>query len=172
MTFATNAADPLRDKLAAFGPSVEGTSLFLLRSISATVESLSGVEKLSDAFIAFARDLIEEIRAAPVVAEKFLDADDVAINALEAGYKVLEERLPNLLTKKAAIDADGKLNDDQREFLHSAYTTCIETFASLIEACKDLRAAIIVHDLAAEQAPARYYESPIALIESLHSIGA
>src|ERR1700761_3974384 len=104
MTFATSVADDLRDKLAAFGPSVEGSSLFLLRSINDTVDSLGSVEKLSDAFVDTARALIEEIRNAPIVPGQFLDVDDVAINGLEAGYKLLEERLPALLTKKSSID--------------------------------------------------------------------
>jgi hypothetical protein len=172
MTFATCVADGLRDKLAAFGPSVEGSSLYLLRAIDITVESLTGVEKLADALVISARALIEEIRSAPVVIERFLDPDDLVINGLESGYKILEERLPALLTNKASIDTNAKLNDGQRELLHSAYATVVDSVATLIEACKDLRAAIISHDLASEKAPTQFYESPGELIDSLHSTSA
>jgi hypothetical protein len=169
MTIVTYIANPLRARLAAFSSSVEGSSLYLLRAIDETVDSLHHDEKLAVAVTETAERMTRDIQAAPVAPGSYVDPEDVAINAIETGYRGIEERLPKLLAKKSAIDVDQDLNDDQREFLHTAYDRCIGTLAGLVEAAKNLRAAVISHDLAAEPRPSQYFDSPKELIASLQS---
>jgi hypothetical protein len=169
MTVVTYTANPLRAKLAAFGSSVEGSSLYLLRAIDETVDSLQANEKLAIAVTELAERMTHDIQAARVEPGSYVDPEDTAINAIETGYRGLEELLPKLLAQKSSIDRDENLTDDQCELLHTAFDRCIRTFARLIEASKDLRAAVITHDLAAEPRPPQYFDSPKELISSLQS---
>jgi hypothetical protein len=167
-----NPTIALRDKLTALAPSMEGSSLYLLRAIDETIDSLQAEERFAEAMAGAARRLEGEIRAAAVVTGCYLDSDDAAINQIEAGYRALEEYLPGLLVKKAAIDEDAQLDGDQCELLHTAYDRCTAALAALVEASKDLRAAVIGHDLAAEPPPAEVFDSSEALIASLRASSA
>ncbi len=153
----------------ALAPSVEGSSLYLLRAIEQTVDSLQVEEQLAQALAAVTGQLSREIRTAEVVTGAYLDPDDAAINKIEAGYRAIEEYLPRLLLKKSSVDQDGRLEADQCDLLHTAYDRCISSLAALIESCKDLRAAVITYDLAAEPTPSESFDSAESLIESLHA---
>ena len=160
------ANDRLQDQLNAFASSVEGTSLYVLRAIDQTVDA---VEKLARAVSTVANDLAKRISGRTVKKERFIDPDDVGINALESGYKALEAYLPTALTKKRAIDGDSHLNSDHCELLHVAYDRNIQAIAQLIESLKELRAAVISHHLAAELAPSEGFNTVGGLVNSLHS---
>jgi len=163
-----HAENRLRDLLIVFAPTVEGSSLYLLRAIDETVDSLQEIERFASAIIAEAHRFTVEIREAPVVAGHFLDPDDRAINRLEAGYGAIEERLPGMLLRKSAFVE--RLESDRSELLTIAFDRCIKTMATLVEAVKDLRAAVISRDLAAElAAPSESFESPSAPIDALHT---
>lgn len=147
-----------------------------VRSVPGTLQreaqdSLHEHERLAEAITASATRLARRIRSTEVVVGEYLDPDDEAINGIEQGYHVLEEHLPGLLLKKAAIDADAALDAEHKEALHVAYDRCIAAFAALIEACKDLRGAVISHDLDAEPRPSEAFDSAEALIASLHAAG-
>ncbi len=58
--------------------------------------------------------------------------------------------MPKLLLKKESIDHDEALGDDHCELLHTAYDRNISALAGLIESTKNLRAAVISHDIKAE----------------------
>jgi hypothetical protein len=163
------ANDRLQDQLNAFASSVEGTSLYVLRAIDQTVDALDAVEKLARAVSTVANDLAKRISGRTVKKERFIDPDDVGINALESGYRALEAYLPTALTKKRAIDGDSHLNSDHCELLHVAYDRNIQAIAQLIESLKELRAAVISHDLAAELAPSEGFNTVGGLVNSLHS---
>jgi hypothetical protein len=163
------AIDRLQDQLDAFASSVEGTSLYVLRAIDQTVDALDAVEKLARAVSTIANDLAKRISGRTVKKGRFVDPDDIGINALESGYKTLEAYLPTALTKKRAIDGNSHLNGDQCELLHVAYDRNIEAIAQLIESVKELRAAVIRHDLAAELAPSEGFNTVEDLVNSLHS---
>jgi hypothetical protein len=169
MTIFTYAANALRDRLSAFGSSVEGSSLYLLRAINQTVDSLQTEERLAAAVAEVAEKMTIDIQKSDIVLGSYVDPEDIAINGIEAGYRALEERLPSMLTWQSSIDRDASLNPDQCDLLHTAYDRCIGTIARLIEATKNLRAAVISHDLAAEPRPTQYFDSPKDLISSLHS---
>jgi hypothetical protein len=162
----------LRDKLAALAPSMESSSLYLLRAIEQTVDSLQAEERFAEAMAAAARRLEGQIRAAVVATGCYLDPDDAAINQIEAGYRALEEYLPALLVKKAAIDADARLDGDQCELLHTAYDRCTAALTALVEASKDLRAAVIGHDLGAEPVDSESFDSAAVLAASLRASSA
>jgi hypothetical protein len=98
-----------------------------------------------------------------------LDPDDKAINGLEAAYRPLEEILPKMQLKKAAIDDDGNLNDGHCELLHAAYDRCMSALAAMIESAKNLRAAITTHDLAAEPRSQQSFENLKIVINDLRA---
>lgn len=159
----------LRDKLTALAPSVEGSSLYLLRAIEETVDSLQADERLAEAVSVAARRLANLIRNASIQAGCYLDPEDESINKIEAGYRALEDELPRLLLKKAAIDEDARLDGEQCELLDMAYERSIAALAELVEASKDLRAATISHDLAAEPPPSETFDSPAELTASIRA---
>ena len=166
---AIHRAEMLREDLVAFAPYAETTSLYLICAIERTVDSLHSKEDIAHAVAAKAVELTERIKGASVLPGQYLDPEDEAIDFFETGYKALEERLPALLTRKSAIDHDSKLGEDHCEMLRNSYDRAIDAVASLIEALKDVRAAIITHDLAAEPKPSEQYESAADLIQSLRS---
>lgn len=161
--------DDLSDRLSAFGTSVEGTSLYLLRAIETTVDNLEAGERLARAVSENANLLIAMIREKKPVVGRLLDPEDKVINELETAYRGLEEHLPKMLLKKGCIDGDTQLDQDQCELLHTAYDRHIEAFAQLIESAKNLRAAIITHDLAAEPRSQQSFESLDGVISELRS---
>jgi hypothetical protein len=166
---AVHRAEVLREDLVAFAPYAETSSLYLIRAIERTLDSLHSEEEIAHAVAAKAVELTKRIKGAPVFSGHYLDPNDESIDFFETGYKALEERLPALLTKKSAIDHDRQLGEDHCETLRNSYDRAIDAVASLIEALKDLRAAIITYDLAAEPKPSEQYDSAGALIQSLHT---
>lgn len=156
-----------RDSLVRFLGMVEGTSLYVLRAIDETVTTLETEQKLMDAVGEAALAVIADIRADTPKVGLFFDPEDVVINGLEKSYQLLESSLPRIVKKKAAIDHDSRLQADRCEELHAAYDSNIESIATLIEAVKDLRAAIIAHDLAAEGLPGEKFDSVPELVRAL-----
>lgn len=159
----------LSDRLSAFGASVEGTSLYLLRAIETTVDNLEAGERLARATTENASLLASVIRQKEPAVGQMLDPDDKVINELESAYRGLEQNLPKLLLKKEAIDKDDALKADHCELLHTAYDRIISAFAGLIESAKMLRAAVISHDLAAEPRTQLSFESLGDMMNDLHS---
>ncbi|HWJ33896.1 MAG TPA: hypothetical protein VNR70_01440 [Steroidobacteraceae bacterium] len=162
-------SDDLSDRLSAFGASVEGTSLYLLRAIETTVDNLEAGERLARAVSENANLLITMIGGKKRVVGQMLDPDDKVINELETAYHGLEQHLPKMLLKKNCIDDDDQLDEGHCEVLHTAYDRHIEAFARLIESAKNLRAAIITHDLAAEPRSQRSFEELDVVISELRS---
>jgi len=159
----------LRESLTAFAPTAEGVSLYLLRAINETVDSLQSLEKLANATSEAGEQLRKAITGRAVVEGSYLDADDTAINLFEAGIRALEEHLPTLLLRKGSIDGDSSLDASQADLLHTSYDRCIDSVACLIESMKNLRAAVITHDLAAEPRPVQIFDSTEDLINSLRA---
>jgi hypothetical protein len=159
----------LSDRLSAFGTSVEGTSLYLLRAIENTVDNLEAGERLARATSEHASLLASTIRQREAVVGHMLDPDDKAINDLESAYRALEQSLPKMLLKKESIDRDDQLGEHHCDLLHTAYERNISAFAELIESTKNLRAAVIAHDLAAEERSQQSFESMGELMGDLHS---
>jgi hypothetical protein len=159
----------LSDRLSAFGVSVEGTSLYLLRAIESTVDNLEASERLARATAENANLLARVISQKEPVIGQMLDPDDKVINELESAYRGLEQHLPKMLLKKEFIDKDNQLAADHCELLHAAYDTHISAFAGLIESSKMLRAAVISHDLAAEPRTQQSFEAIGDVISDLRS---
>lgn len=156
-----------RESLARFLGAVEGTSLYVLRVIEQTVAALATERKLMDALAEAASALTAGIRSDKPVVGSLFDPDDAVISGFEKAYRLLEANLPRIVRKKAAIDGDTQLQEHHCEELHAAYDTNIEAIANLIEAMKDLRAAVIAHDLAAEGEPSERFDDVSSLVASL-----
>jgi hypothetical protein len=138
-------------RLDAFVQTLEGTtSLALLRQIDETVDALLAHGKAFGGLVRIAALLTDGISAMSPTVGVFIDPDDRIVKELKATYESIEDIIPKLLLKKASIARDGRLSDSHCDLLHSAYDDSIMASGTLVEAMKDLRAAIIRHDLAAE----------------------
>lgn len=169
--FMTESAsfDALTARGAKVASAAERTSLYVLRAIDETVASLTKLRRRLAPVIASARDHEAKVRAAKVHPEKYLDPEDLTIMSLERAYESLESGLAKFVLKRSCIDKDPELTCDQRDLLHSSYEDALQAIAQLIEALKDLRAAIIAHDLAAEPSARQTFQDCSSLIESLRS---
>jgi hypothetical protein len=163
-------SEDLSNQLYAFGASVEGTSLYLLRAIKSTVDSLEANERLAEATALIASMLAKNLASETPVVGHLLDPDDKVINGIESAYRALEDGLPRMLLCKESIDKDADLNGEHCELLHTAYDRNIAALANLIESAKNLRAAIISHDLAAEPRGQQSFESAGMLIHDLRAV--
>ncbi|MGH8319945.1 MAG: hypothetical protein ACREUL_18570 [Steroidobacteraceae bacterium] len=169
MTTDTNSA-VLREKLAALAPSVEGASLYVLGEIDRTVDGLQAIERFLESFAAIVRLHAERIHNASITPSEYLDPDDKYIDQLETSCRGVEEMLPKMrLVTSSSVDQDQRYDGEQKELLRLALDRWINSVEMFLEATKDLRGAIIRHDLAAEPPPSETFDSAEALISSLHA---
>lgn len=159
----------LAAQMAALARTAEGTSLYLLRAVDQTVDSLCWLAKALSGIGELAVLKRNEIREGKVLEGHYLDPEDKIISQLERATSHFENELPKLLISKGEIDKDHDLTADQKEMLHSAYGEALEEMAALVESVKDLRAAVISHDLAAEPRNVQAHESMADLVKTLHS---
>lgn len=159
----------LRERLAALAPSVKGSSLYAIRSLSVTLDGLQAMERFFESFAAVLFRIAQETRAVAVAPEDYLDATCVLVDTLEESYRMLDEKPPSVEEMNALIEQDGQYSREQKELLRLAWDRGINSMLMLSEACKDLRAAVISHDLAAEPPPSETFDSAEALIRSLHA---
>ena len=162
-------ASALADSVSAFAPVVETQSLYLLRAFESTLDNLGTETRAARSTAENAQKLTARVRAAKVVTGKLFDPDDAAISSIETGYRGLEEHLPVITVKKGAAEADKDLRPEQCDALVCGFDEYVDAVARLIESAKDLRAAIISHDLAAEPRPTDSFESPGQLILALRA---
>lgn len=71
--------------------------------------------------------------------------------------------MSGLTAKKGYIDRDKGLSSAHCDMLHTAYDDALLAIALTIEVAKDMRAAIIAHDLASEPRDGRIYPTVEAL---------
>jgi hypothetical protein len=159
-------------RLGVFVQTLEGTtSLALLRRIDETVDALIAQGKAFSGFTRWATMLTEGIATMEVTPGDFIDPDDAIVRDLKAVYDSIENQIPKLLQGKAAIDRDARLNADHCDLLHSAYDDAISASGAIVEAMKDVRAAVIRHDLAAEPRHGGVtYESVKDLVNDLRTM--
>lgn len=165
----SNDSVAVRERVAAFASSAQGSSLYLLRAIEQTVDALTGLTNFARAFSRLANDLAQEVSARIPTTCQFIDPDDEAINSLEKAYRSLDEYLPTMLLRKKAVDEDRALKPDHSELLHDAFNDCISSVAELIEALKAARDAVIAHDLKAESRDIQAHDSANGLIATLRT---
>lgn len=161
-------------RLGAFVQTLEGTtSLALLRQIDDTVDTLLARGKAFRGLAGLAGMLAENVASLTAVPNDFIDPDDGVVRELKAAYDLVEGAIPKLLRGKAGIDADTRLQANHCDLLHSAYDEAIGAAGAMVEAMKDLRAAIIRHDLAAEPRDGGdIYETTASLIGDLRTTRA
>lgn len=137
--------------LEAFVKTAEGTaSLTLLRQIDRTVDEWLASAKTFTGLAEIGTVLATMIDRRAVQTGTFIDPDDALVTELRQTGELLEQAIPKLLAFKGAIARDRRLNEDHCDLLHSAHDEFIGAAGALVEAVKNLRAAIIRHDLAAE----------------------
>lgn len=158
--FAIHHEPTLADSIASFSASVEGMAdLRLVRAVDETVDALCAEAKLYRNMAVLGRAITARIASLPVEPGVYVDAE----GTLEAGLDEVANRFESLLStltaKKGAVDQDARLHAAHCDMLHSAYDDALVALATLIEVTKDMRAATIRHDLAAESRNVPVHES-------------
>ena len=145
------ARNGVRAPLSELSCAMEATvDLTVTRQVDQTVDAMVAECRALRPVARLARLLEAAIGDLKPKKDGYIDPDDQAIDAIKRAYQLLEARIPQLVVKEQAIDRDGRLNENHCELLHSAYQDLIAACSEFVEAAKDLRAAVIRHDLAAE----------------------
>jgi hypothetical protein len=155
----------------SFLGAVEGAaSLALLRQIDEAVDALVARGKAFGSLAEMGRRLAEVVGARETATGRYVDPDDELCSLLKDVAATIEADLPKLVARKSSIDRDSRLGEDHCELLHSAYDEAIAATGALVEAVKDLRAAIIRADLEAEpRTGCTTFGRPADLVEHLRN---
>jgi len=164
MTARHTTESSLSGTLTAFSEWGANSSLYVLKAVTVTVDSMGSMEKVVQGFSEYATSLAQSLNKDT----KVLDSDDVIINALERMANMIDDELIPMLTKKRdAIDRDPTLKEDHQTLLHCAYMTFMSALESWSENTKALRSAVITHDLAVERGKEPIFDSPDELFHSI-----
>lgn len=168
-TVARRASDRefMASQIGSFANAAEGASLELHNQVERTVDALCAKSRLLCGLGDLGASFVSALNAVPVRTGEYIDANDTLIAGLDSVADGFESALPILTLKKGAIDKDDRLHDSHCDMLHSAYDDMLNAVARLSEIAKDLRAAIIRHDLAAEPRDGDSHGSGESLIASL-----
>lgn len=135
----------------SFTDTVEGLAdLGLHRKVDRTVDALTAHVKMLNGLMNIGRGVIQVVSNVVVETGQYLDPEDKLVDALSELALRLESTLTTLTAKKGCIDRDSRLNESHCDLLHSSYEDLLVAIACVIEVNKDLQAAVITHDLAAE----------------------
>lgn len=156
-------------RIAGIARSTETTSLELLDQIDGTIGTMEGLEAVMNGFGRMLASFTDEVKGKEALPGEYLDADDVAIDALAKAEEVLKNLLTKMVRGQSNIDKDCRLKDHHCEALHEAYERATGAVAELIELATCARAAIISHDLKAEPRDLATCEAVDALINSLRN---
>lgn len=155
-------------RIAGIAMSTEAASIGLLAAIDGTVDAMQGIAKIMSGFSTMLVSAVDEIEAKTVVEGEYIDAEDMAIDAMERAIDHLKNFLTKLVRKRTSIDKDCRLKDHHCEALHDAYEEATSEVAELIESLQTTRSAIIAHDMKAEpRSNAETFSTADALIASL-----
>lgn len=158
MSIAMSSPDRIRESVSAFSETAQGVAdLRLHGQVERTVDSLVAYCRFMHGHSRTGRELIERIKTTPVETASYLDPEDQLINALEEMIGRYEQHLDHMANKRETIDRDARLNASHCDMLHSAYEEYLTTLSALNEVVKDMRDAIVDHDLAAEPRGQRVY---------------
>lgn len=158
MSIAMSDPTGLIGDVSAFSEAAQGVAdLHLHGEVEKTVDSLLAYRKFMHGHARTGRGIIERIRSGEVEEGGFMDPSDTLIDELEIMINRDEAHLSQMVAKKKSIDADDRLNASHCDMLHSAYDDYLGALACLIEVFREMREAIIDHDLAAEPRGKKVY---------------
>lgn len=151
MSIAMSSPDRIRESVSAFSETAQGLAdLRLQNAVEKTVDNLVAYCKILHGHARTGRDLVDRIHAIPVEEGVYLDPEDQLIDTLETMIRRYEAHLVDTGSTREAIGRDFRLNESHCEMLHSAIDEFINTLSALNEVSRDMRNAIVDHDLAAE----------------------
>lgn len=156
-------------RIAGIARSTETTSLELLDQIDGTIATMEGLESIMTGFGRLLSSFIDEVKSKEVLPGEYLDADDIAIDALAKAEEVLKNLLTKMVRRQSSIDKDNRLKDHHCEALHESYERATGAVAEMIELATCARSAIISHDLKAEPRDMSTCVAVDALINSLRN---
>jgi hypothetical protein len=156
----------IRTSIFALSDTAEGVvDLRVLRVIDQTEEALMGVRKICGGVEQLARGVEVTLKACPVIAGELIDPDFSMQERLDEVIAQVVNILSVLAEKRAAVHQDSGLQDHHRALLYGTYDTVVDAVALLVDALKDLAAALIAHDLEADTRDVKSYPE----IHELHS---
>lgn len=163
MTVCGNAPS-IFETIGAFAETSEGNAdLRIHRDVDSTVEALLAERKFLRGHAVTGRAITENIRNLSLVVGSYLDVEGMLVDTLTELIERDEDYLVTMTAQKGCIDGDRRLNSSHCDMLHSAYDEVLVELACLIEVTKDMRAAIIARDLAAEPRDGPVYENVVEL---------
>lgn len=156
------------DSISAFTSAAEGMAdLRVAKAVDETVDSLCAIAKFYLGHASIGRAMIASIKDRKVVVGEYLDPEGAAETALDAMIQRSEGDLATLTVKKGYIDRDRDLSKAHCDMLHTAYEDALDAMANVIDVAKDMRAAIIAHDMAAEPRNGKTYSDARELFSEL-----
>lgn len=158
--FTAQQTPTISETLHSFAEASEGLAdLRLVREVDKTVDTLLAAAKFYRSHSVLGRGIIGRINEPPVVAGELIDPDYQITSGLAEIAERHSDALSEMTIRKGAVDRDSRLTGSHCDMLHSAYEDALLALASLIETSKDMRAAVITHDLAAEPRGGKTYTS-------------
>ena len=156
--------------VANFTEMVEGAAdLKLHRQVDETIEAIAAEVKFLRALTDNGASVREAIAGARPKQGQLIDPEDKLVDDLAELISRYEGYLSREIARKGCIDRDHRLNESHCEMLHSSYDQLLVEIACLTQVAKDIRAAIIAHDLAAETRSGKTYGSVAELAAALRS---
>ncbi len=150
----------IADAVVSFTDTVEGLAdLGLHREVDKTVDALAAHVKTYNGIVKIGRAVLQVTRSATVRIGEYMDPDDKLVDGLADLVPRFEGALAVLTAKKGCIDEDYRLTESHCDMLHTSYDDLLVSLACVVEVTKDLQAAIISHDLAAEPRDGMRYAS-------------
>lgn len=147
----TPSEPSLSETINSFTESFEGlVDLRVARAVDETVDALQAETKFYRGHAVIGRAIISRITNLPITSGVYLDDGGNLEDELDEVIGRSEAWLSTLTSKKGCIDTDPGLSPSLCDVLHGAYDDTLVAMACLIEVAKDLRAAIVSHDLRAE----------------------
>lgn len=163
-TFGAN----FRDAVSSFADTAESmTDLRVLRAIDDTIEAMVAECRFYRGHAGIGRALIDAVSKAPVIAGNCVDPEGQLNDVLAKLVSHNESNVERMRRKKSEIDVDGRLRTHHCDQLHASYDDAIAALNDDTEVVRDLAAALVSHDLAAETREGRCYESVAKLHKAI-----
>jgi DNA polymerase III delta subunit len=148
----------VRIDLAKVMPVIERSSRLDISDDAVDAVPDMDTERFLRGLAVIIRQQTERVLAMTPVTGQYIDPGDTLVNALEKIYRVVDSKLLRWRKVRPASRST-----------RAAFDRYIKTVADCAEAARDLRAAIISYDLAAEPAATETFGSAEALIRSLRA---
>jgi uncharacterized membrane protein len=140
-------APSLQTAISALSQAAGGVVDLRLRAINDADDALGNVRQICVGLEQLARGIETELRAYPVVTGELIDPDFVLQDHLDDVIAQAVNLLASLAGKRASMNKNVHPHEQHQDLLHSALDETVDAMALLIEALKDMKAALIIHEM-------------------------